>query len=279
MVVFFVFLNIDLLMKQFKFLLLSFLGIFAGLYVIYVSYFYFNQEEMVFVQYKLDENYKFNFENNFEEVKLKSFDGKYQHGILFKANGPKGLVFYLHGNAGAVDSWGRISKTYTDLGYDIFILDYRSFGKSEGEIENEEQILKDVQIVFDSVSKKYKKNIIIGYSIGTGVASCLASIRKNDILILKAPFDNFLKFTEGRVPYFPNSLKKFRFETDKNLSKITTPIYLFHGNKDQLISVENSFRLKQVLKSTDSLFILEGQKHLGINENVEYKQKITELLK
>lgn len=266
-------------MKQFKFLLFSFLGIFAGLYVLYVSYFYFNQKEMVFVQYKLDENYKFDFENNFEEVKVKSFDGKYQHGILFKAKDPKGLVFYLHGNAGAVDRWGKISKTYTDLGYDIFILDYRSFGKSEGEIENEEQVLKDVQIVFDSVSKKYNKKIIIGYSIGTGLASYLASIRKNDLLILKAPFDNFLKFTEGRVPYFPNSLKKFRFETDKNLSKIKTPICLFHGNKDQLISIDNSYRLKQLLKPLDTLYVLNNQNHIGVNDNVEYKQKLAELLK
>ncbi len=266
-------------MKQFKFLLLSFLGIFGFLYLIYVSYFYFNQTEMVFVQYKLDENYKFNFENDFEEVKIKSFDGKYQHGILFKANAPKGLIFYLHGNAGAVDRWGKIAKIYTDLGYDIFILDYRSFGKSQGKIENEEQVLKDVQIVFDTVSKKYKKKIIIGYSIGTGAASYLASIRKNDLLILKAPFDNFLKFTEGRVPYFPNPLKKFRFETDKNLSKIKTPIYLFHGDKDQLISLENSKRLKKILKSKDSLFILEGQNHIGINDNLEYQEKLKSILK
>lgn len=266
-------------MKQFKFLVLSFLGLFGGLYVLYVSYFYFNQTEMVFVQYKLDENYKFVFENNFEEVKVKSFDGKYQHGILFKVNNPKGLVFYLHGNAGAVDKWGKISKTYTDLGYDIFILDYRGFGKSEGKIENEEQVLKDIQIVFDTVSKKYKNKIIIGYSIGTGSASYLASIRKNDLLILKAPFDNFLKFTEGRVPYFPNSLKKFRFETDKNLNKIKTPIYLFHGDKDQLISLENSLRLKKVLKPKDSLFILEGQNHLGINDNLEYQKKLISILK
>ncbi len=266
-------------MKQFKFLLLSFFGIFGVLYVLYVSYIYFNQTKMVFVQYKLDEDYKFNFENNFEEFRVESFDGKYQHGILFKAKNSKGLIFYLHGNAGAVDNWGKISKTYTDLGYDTFILDYRGFGKSEGEIENEEQVLKDVQIVFDTVSKKYKKNIIIGYSIGTGLASYLASIRKNDLLILKAPFDNFLKFTAGRVPYFPNSLKKFHFETDKNLKKIKTPIYLFHGNKDQLISLENSLRLKKVLKSKDSLFILEGQNHLGINDNLEYQEKLKRILK
>lgn len=234
---------------------------------------------MVFVQYKLEENYNFNFENDFEEIKVKSFDGKYQHGILFKAKNSKGLIFYLHGNAGAVDSWGKVSKMYTDFGYDTFILDYRGLGKSEGEIENEEQVLKDVQIVFDTVSKKYKKNIIIGYSIGTGLASYLASIRKNDLLILKAPFDNFLKFTAGRVPYFPNSLKKFRFETDKNLSNIKTPIYLFHGNKDQLISLENSLRLKKVLKSKDSLFILEGQNHLGINDNLEYQEKLKGILK
>lgn len=266
-------------MKQLKFLALTLIGLFSLLYVLYVGYVYFNQVEMVFVASKLQKNYKFQFNNDFEEVSIKSFDGKFQHGILFNTEKPKGLIFYLHGNAGNLQAWGEISKIYTDLGYDLFILDYRGFGKSEGKIEDETQVVKDVEIVFDSVAKKYDKKIIIGYSIGTGIAAHLASIRKNDRLILKAPYYNFLNFTSTKVPFYPDFLKKFHFETDKCLPKIKTPIYLFHGIKDQLIPLDNSKRLKNILKRTDSLFILNNQDHNGINDNLEYQNKLKDILK
>lgn len=266
-------------MKQLKFLALTFIGIFSLIYLLYASYIYFNQAEMVFIASKLDQNYTFQFDDNFEEINVKSFDGKFQHGILFKTEKSKGLIFYLHGNAGNLQTWGEISKIYTNLGYDIFILDYRGFGKSEGKIEDEIQVVKDVEIVFDYVEKKYDKKIIIGYSIGTGLAAHLASVRKNDMLILKAPYDNFLKFTSTQVPFYPDFLKNFHFETDKCLPKIATPIYLFHGNKDQLIPLDNSKRLKNILKPTDELFILNNQGHNGINDNVDYQDKLNILLK
>ncbi|MDI9310088.1 MAG: alpha/beta fold hydrolase [Limnohabitans sp.] len=266
-------------MKQLKFLAFSIIGIFGFIYVLYVGYIYFNQAEMVFIASKLDQIYSFQFDEKFEEINVKSFDGKSQHGILFKTEKPKGLIFYLHGNAGNLQTWGEISKIYTNLGYDIFILDYRGFGKSEDKIENEIQVVKDVEIVFDKVAKKYDKKIIIGYSIGTGIAAHLASVKKNDMLILKAPYDNFLNFTSTKVPFYPDFLKNFRFETDKCLPKIKTPIYLFHGNKDQLIPLDNSKRLKNILKPTDKLFILNNQGHHGINDNLDYQDKLNILLK
>lgn len=158
-------------------------------------------------------------------------------------------------------------------------MNYRGFGKSEGKIENQEQILKDVKIIFDKITKQYDNKIIIGYSIGTGIAADLASKEKAKVLILQAPYDNFLSFTESKAPYFPNSFKKFQFETDKCFPKIKYPIYIFHGNKDQLIPIENSFRLKKMFKPTDSLFILDNQEHNGINENMDYQDKLKNILK
>jgi uncharacterized protein len=266
-------------MNQFKFLFFTFFGIFIAFYFLYVGYFYFNQSQLVFRASKLPTDYEFRFDSPFEEKSIKSNDGTLLHGILFKNPNPKGLVFYLHGNAGNLDTWGRISEIYTHLDYDIFILDYRGFGKSQGVIENEEQVLKDVQIAFDSVSKNYNKKIIVGYSIGTGPASYLASIRKNELLILKAPYDNFKTYSDIRAPYFPDFLKKFKFESNKYLALTHSPVYIFHGNNDQLIGIENSYRLKKLLKKTDSLFVLNNQGHVGINDNPEYKNKLKSILK
>jgi pimeloyl-ACP methyl ester carboxylesterase len=256
---------------------LTFLGI---LYLLYVSFVYFNQEEMVFHASKLPADYQFQFDQKFEELKITSFDGKKLNGLLFTTQNPKGLIFYLHGNTGSIEAWGNNAQIYTDLGYDIFFLDYRGFGKSEGVIENQEQIFKDVSIAYDQVASKYKNNniVIIGYSIGTGLASYLSSVKNPHKLILQAPFYNFLEFTKGKVLLFPDSFKKFQFETNKYIVKVNSPIYIFHGNQDRLIPVENSIRLQKLLKPIDVFYKLQDEDHFGINDNAEFQQKLKEIL-
>ena len=253
---------------------------FGGIYLLYVGYVYFNQGEMIFMANKLPKDYKFEFNQDFEELNIPSFDTKIQNGLLFKTPNPKGLVFYLHGNAGSLDTWGSVAKNYTDLGYDIFILDYRGFGKSEGEIENQDQVFQDLTFAYNKLITKYDRNkvVIIGYSIGTGLATYLASIENPKKLILQAPYYNFIELSSGRVPLVPDFLKKFKFETDKYIVKVKSPIYIFHGNKDQVISYDNSIRLQKLIKPIDKVFILDGQNHLNMNENSDFQEELKEIL-
>lgn len=267
-------------MQTIRFIILSLFTLFGAIYLLYLSYVYFNQGELIFIANKLPNNYKFEFNQNFEELNIPSFDAKKLNGLLFKTPNPKGLVFYLHGNAGSLDTWGSVAKNYTDLGYDIFILDYRGFGKSEGEIENQDQVFQDLTFAYNKLITKYDRNkvVIIGYSIGTGLATYLASIENPDKLILQAPYYNFIELSSGRVPFFPDFLKKFEFETDKYIVSVKSPIYIFHGNKDQVISCDNSIRLKKLLKPSDKVFILDGQGHLGINENSDFQRELKSIL-
>lgn len=229
---------------------------------------------------KLPNDYKFEFNQDFEELNIPSFDNNKLNGLLFKTPNPKGLVFYLHGNAGSLDTWGSVAKNYTDLGYDIFILDYRGFGKSEGEIEDQDQVYQDLTFAYNKLITKYDRNkvVIIGYSIGTGLATYLASIENPKKLILQAPYYNFIEFSSGRARFVPDFLKKFKFETDKYIVKVKSPIYIFHGNKDQIISYENSIRLQKLLKPTDKVFILNGQDHLRMNENSDFQEELKNIL-
>lgn len=268
-------------MQTLRFIFLSLFTLFGGIYLFYLSYVYFNQGELIFIASKLPNNHKFEFNQDFEELNIPSFDNKKLNGLLFKTLNPKGLVFYLHGNAGSLDTWGSVAKNYTDLGYDIFILDYRGFGKSEGEIENQDQVFQDLTFAYSKLITKYDRNkvIIIGYSIGTGLATYLASIENPKKLILQAPYYNFIEFSSGRVPFVPDFLRKFKFETDKYIVKVKSSIYIFHGNKDQVIPYDNSIRLQKLLKPTDKVFILDGQDHLGINENSDFQDELKTILK
>lgn len=263
-----------------KFLTIALLAFFVIIYVIVVSYVYFNQVGMVFQSASLSKDYQFDYQSNFEELNIKSFDGTNLNGLLFKAENSKGLVFYLHGNAGTLETWGTIAKTYTNLGYDIFILDYRSFGKSEGEIENEKQLNKDVAVAYKKLRQKYSENkiIIAGYSIGSGLAAILASENKPKALILQSPYFSFTELSGTRVRFFPDFMKKFHLETYQYLPKVKAPIYIFHGLDDQLIPVENSIRLNKILGSEGHFYPLKGQGHIGMNENESFQEELKIIL-
>lgn len=267
-------------MKAVRFVFLSLAVFFAIIYLLVVSYVYFNQEEIIFNACKLPQEYTFHFDGNFEEMNVPSFDGKKLNGLLFKAENSKGLIFYLHGNAGALNTWGNIAAVYTQLGYDIFILDYRGYGKSEGNIENQKQVFQDVSVVYHKLLTRYdeKKVIIAGYSIGSGIAAYLASENNPKRLLLLAPYYNFIEFSGTRMPFIPDFLKKFSFETNTYIKKINFPISIFHGNKDQIISYDNSVRLSQLLKKDSRFYLLEGEDHIGINENEDYRVQLKQIL-
>jgi pimeloyl-ACP methyl ester carboxylesterase len=249
--------------------------------LLYASYVYFNQEEMIFPAGKLSSDYKFEFNQDFEELNIPSFDNKKLNGLLFKTPNPKGLIFYLHGNGSELNSWGNIASVYTDLGYDIFILDYRGYGKSEGKIEHQDQFLKDASFAYANLSKRYRQDkiIIIGYSIGTGAATYLASTENPKMLILQSPYYNFLEFSSARAPFIPDFLKKFTFPTNQYITKVKAPIYIFHGDEDHLISLDNSLRLQKLLKPKDRLFTLKSEGHAGMNDNSDFQEKLSEILK
>ncbi|MGO4770053.1 alpha/beta hydrolase [Flavobacterium sp. W22_SRS_FK3] len=268
------------IIRTLKFLTIVLLAFLVVIYLIIVSYVYFNQIGMIFKSASLSKEYKFDYQSKFEELNIKSFDGVNLNGLLFKAKNSKGLIFYLHGNAGNIESWGKIAKIYTNLSYDIFILDYRSFGKSEGKIENEEQLNKDISIVYKTLNMRYPENkiIITGYSIGSGLAAILASENKPKALILQSPYFSFTELSSGRVPFFPDFMKKFHLDTFRYLPKVKAPIYIFHGIDDRLIPYENSVKLSKILKTNGYFYPLNDQGHIGMNENNDFQNQLKIIL-
>ena len=120
----------------------------AVFYVGFCGLLYVNQERLLFHPESLPLTYSFHFPGRFEERWSTMADGTRLHGLLFKAPHAKGLVFYLHGNGGNAATLGNVAATYTALGHDVFLLDYRGYGKSSGHISSQEQLLGDVQTVY-----------------------------------------------------------------------------------------------------------------------------------
>lgn len=239
------------------------------------------QEKMLFFPETLPSDHAFIFKNKFQEFFFKVDDKTSLNGLLFRADSSKGLIFYLHGNAGSIDSWGNIADVYLQNNYDFFIVDYRGYGKSQGNISSEKQLHSDVQIVYDSLKKSYKEKdiVIIGNSLGTGLAAKLASTNNPRLLILTAPYYSMVDLAHQYIKLMPSFLIRYKLRTDECITQVKCPIVIFHGNQDEVIYVGSSEKLKKLFKEGDQLIILEGQAHNGINENVKYLTELKRLLK
>ncbi|MBS1774291.1 MAG: alpha/beta fold hydrolase [Bacteroidetes bacterium] len=252
--------------------LLNTLKVFALIYIAVCCLLFFFQEKLIFFPQKLDKEYQFRFTQHHEEINIKTVDGKLLNAILFKSDSSKGVIFYLHGNAGSLATWGEIATAYTRLHYDVFMIDYRGYGKSEGTINSQEQIYADLQLAYNEIKQRYTEDkiIVIGYSIGSGLAAKIASANKPSRLILQAPYYSLTDMMRHNYPIIPTFLLRYKFETDKFIKDCSMPIVLFHGIDDKVIYYNSSVKLKALLKPNDTLITLHGWGHNNMTWNKQY---------
>ncbi|ALW84839.1 hydrolase [Hymenobacter sedentarius] len=259
---------------------LMIVGIGLVLYVALACLLYFRQESLLFFPTRLPADYQFHFPGKFEERWVTTADGTRLHGLLFGAPHSKGLIFYLHGNGGALDSWGRAAETYTRLHYDVFMLDYRGYGKSGGKITSQAQLLADVDVAYQQMLTHYPESqtVILGYSVGTGPATRLAARHHPKLLILQAPYFSLRDLAKRLFPFVPGFLVRYPLPTNELIGQVKSPIVLFHGDQDEVIYFESSLKLKALLKPSDKLIVLRGEGHNGITDNPVYRQELAKLL-
>lgn len=255
-------------------------GVVAALYVLLCGVLYFKQEKLLFAPTRLPADYQFHFPGQFAERWTAAADGTRLHGLLFKTPNAKGLIFYLHGNGGALDSWGDAAAAYTALHYDVCLLDYRGYGKSGGTISNQAQLLADVDTVYQRLRPEYPENrtVVLGYSLGTGPATWLAARHHPKLLVLQAPYFSMRDMAARLYPYVPGFILRYPMPTNELIPQVSAPIVLFHGDRDEVIDYNATLRLKALLKPTDKLVVLPGARHNGMTDNPDYRREMARLL-
>jgi pimeloyl-ACP methyl ester carboxylesterase len=237
-------------------------------------------ERQFFKGYKLDKDFAFKFSTPFTEINISTVDGYQLNGLLFKVNHSKGLIFYLHGSNDALNVWGKIAPIYNDFNYDIFILDYRGYGKSESIVTDERQLSSDVQMAYNKLKENYdeSKIIIMGQSMGTGPAAILACNNNPKTLILQAPYYSVSDWIYNLAPEINTSNLDFQFKTFEFLPKIKAPVVIFHGDADQGIYYGSSKKLSSFFKKGDRLFTLKGEGHTNFIDNTDYITRMKAIL-
>ncbi len=251
------------------------------IYIAILTFFYFNQEKFYFNPKTLEANYNYNFVTDFEELNISVDQDNTLNALLFKAPNPKGVILYFHGNAGAIHEWGLRSNLYTKHNYDILFVDYRGYGKNNNQITSEQILHNDAQKVYDFLKKSYQENdiIVLGFSIGSGIAAKVAANNNPKLLILEAPYYSFESLVQRLAPFIPKFLINYKIPTHKFLKQVTCPIVIFHGKEDQLIPAqENAVRLKKETPNVNNLFLIDNCHHNGIYKTDFYNSALEKLL-
>jgi hypothetical protein len=249
-----------------------------------VGFMYFKQENIIFAPEALPPDFKFTFQERFEELNW-PVDGAQINALHFFAAKTKGIVLYFHGNAGSLKTWGEVATDFTRRGYDIIIPDYRGFGKSTGRIKNEKMLLDDAQIAYDQVKKKYPEDQIIlyGRSIGTGLIAYLARTNRPRMIILESPYLSLLNLASRYYPLIPHPLLsllvRYPLRTDLWIADVVCSVYLIHGVKDRVIPLDESEQLTKLIRSRHELIVVPEGDHNNLGGFRQYRDALDRILK
>ena len=238
---------------------------------------FFGQENIFFLPSKLSEKHIF---RKGKEVEVKVAEGLSLNCLMLKEQNAKGVILYLHGNKGSNRRCLHQAETMANNQYDIFMPDYRGYGKSDGEIISEQQIYMDMQKVYDYLKQTYKENqiVIVGYSLGTGMASWLAAKNNPKRLILLAPYLSFVDLKDRRFSLIPDFIVKYPLSNEAHLKEVKCPVNIFHGTNDSVIPFDSSVKLAALYPSKVSFIKMNGESHRGAIFNRLFRSKVRELL-
>ncbi len=237
------------------------------------------QDKLIFFPERLPGDYRFSFENAFEERYFDSPTGNRIHALYFPAAGAEKVILYFHGNAGSLRSWGQVAGDFLPLGYNVLIVDYPGYGKSRGKL-SEKKLFADAQYVYDDLRKRWQPDqiIVYGRSIGSGIAARLAHDNPARLLILESPFYSLKDLVGRLVPFLPSSLLRYPFRTDSLFRDIQCPVVIVHGTDDEVIYFGSSLKLQKLFRPGDRLFPVPGGHHNDLNAFPGYQEVLREVL-
>ncbi len=185
---------------------------------------------------------------------------------------PRGVVFFLHGNSGNLKDCLVDLDAFRQVNFDVVMFDYRGYGKSSGRIASEEQLRADVRAVWDEYARLYegKRVVIAGQSLGTALAAGLAAElcadgRSPDLTVLVSPYSSMRALGEELYPWVPPKVLRYPLHTAEHAARLSGPLMLIHGDKDELIGIHHSHALRTAAPAAQ-LHCVAGAGHSDLHK-------------
>ena len=210
-----------------------------ALYLVVTLSLYFFQRNLLY--YPSENNYSGDHLTvHIEKTKIKTQDNIELLSWYHKKNiNEYKTILFLHGNAGSLEN--RIHKInhFKNMNVNFLLLAWRGFSGNSG-YPTEKGIYEDARSAVRWLKNNgvLEENIIIyGESLGTGVATEIAQNKNFAGVILESPFTSMVDAGKIHYPFFPiKLLLKDKYESDKKIKNIKSPILIMHGEVDRISS-------------------------------------------
>ncbi len=187
-------------------------------------------------------------------------------------------LLYWGGNGEAVAAGAEVfAKALPD--YTTYLVDYRGYGHSTG-TPTEAGILSDALALYDHIRPKHQSISLFGRSLGTGVASYVASEREADKLVLITPYDSIESVARDRYPLFPLSLLvKDKYDSLSRAPKIKAHTIILIAEHDTVVPKQHAYRLAAAFpKAQVEVHEIAEAHHNDIAQTTAYHQLLDQFL-
>lgn len=255
----------------------------ALLYAVIGIAIYYLQDRILFQRSAVAATEAYNFSIPFKEVMLPYDSLSAINIIQFKiadSSKCKGVVLYFHGNKKNISWYAKYAPYFTKHQYEVWMIDYPGYGKSTGPL-TEARLYEYAEQLYKLAHASYKKDsiVIYGKSMGTGIASWLASRKNCRQLILETPYYSMTSLAGYYFPVYPVSkMIHYKIPSYSYLKDVIAPVTILQGTADWVVPYSNAIRLKESLKPTDEFITVEGGSHNNLYDYEVVTKKLAQLL-
>lgn len=202
----------------------------------------------------------------YEEIYLKTQDGLSLNGWWIPGTGSPLTILWFHGNAGNISHrLDNIKLRHDLLGTNIFIFDYREYGRSEGRA-SEEGTYRDgdsaIRYLHDRGDIDPTKIIFLGESLGSAVAVEMATRHGCAALILESPFLSIPEMAKASFPFLPiGSFLQTKYDTLSKIGQVRAPLLIVHGENDEIVPSQHGRRLFEAAREPKEFYSIKGAHH------------------
>ena len=221
----------------------------------------------------------------YEDVFFETEDRLRLHGWYVPHHESPITVLWFHGNAGNISHrLENLGLLHERVGVNIFIFDYREYGKSEGEISKAGTFL-DAFAAFEYLRSRSdvdsSRIVLFGRSLGTALATTVAVKHPCSGIILESAFtstDDVMRLYFRFLPPLPPGTVKY--DTISLIGNVTAPKLIIHGKHDEIIPVWMGKRVYEAASPPKELYLLELASHNDtyIAGGREYFAKLKEFI-
>lgn len=198
----------------------------------------------------------------YEEVSLLTDDQLTIHGWYIPHPTATKTVLFFHGNGGNISHRGDSVVIFHRLGLNVLIIDYRGYGRSEGQ-PDEPGMYRDAAAAWRYLTEQRglaaKQILIFGRSLGGAVATRLAVQVEPAALILESTFSSARDMAGHLFPLLsPVLLLRYRFDSEQQIQQLKSPLYMGHSPDDEIIPYELGQKLFAAAPPPKRMFEMRG---------------------